>query len=100
VGFPGGIPRLPLNLVLLKGCQVVGVSWGDWIARNPEEFSASVADLFSLHADGRIRPRISQRFPLARVNQALAMLSERRAVGKIVVTMEQGDNDEKVRDAG
>ena len=87
VGFPAGIPRLPLNLVLLKGCQVVGVSLGEWIGREPQLFAESAQDLFKLYAAGHIRPFISQRFPLEQANEALAQLSGRRALGKVVVTM-------------
>lgn len=89
VGFPAGIPRLPSNLVLLKGCQVVGVNWGEWIEREPLFFAEGVQDLLALYASGSIRPRISQRFALAQANEALAQLSGRTALGKIVVTMNQ-----------
>lgn len=87
VGFPAGIPRLPLNLVLLKGCQVVGVNWGEWIEREPKLYAESVQDLFKLYAAGHIRPFISQKFPLEQANEALAQLSGRRALGKVVVTL-------------
>lgn len=88
VGFPAGIPKLPLNLVLLKGCQVLGVFWGDWVLRNRKDFGESVQDLMDLYAEGLIKPRISQRFTMDKAGDALRMLSERRAVGKIIVTME------------
>jgi NADPH2:quinone reductase len=85
VGFPAGIARLPLNLTLLKSCDVCGVFWGAFTARNPARFKAEVADLFAMLADGRIAPRISARFPLARGAEAIASLENRTAVGKVVV---------------
>jgi NADPH:quinone reductase len=88
VGFPAGIPTLALNLVLLKGCQVIGVFWGDWVLRNRAAFAESVNELMQLYAKGLIKPRISQRFPMEQAGEALRMLSERKAVGKIIVTME------------
>ena len=88
VGFAAGIPALPLNLVLLKGCQVLGVSLGEFIRRERAKFDASVRDLIGMHARGLIRPRISQRFPLARAAEALALIANRQAHGKFVVTFD------------
>lgn len=88
VGFPAGIARLPLNLTLLKSCDVCGVFWGAFVAREPERNAANVAELFALLKEGRINPRISERFPLERGGEAIAMLADRKAVGKVVVTME------------
>lgn len=88
VGFPAGIPKLPLNLALLKGCQVVGVFWGASTVRDPKGHRENVAELFQLYADGRIKPRISARFPLARAAEALTMMQERKVMGKVVVTMD------------
>jgi NADPH2:quinone reductase len=87
VGFPAGIPRLPLNLTLLKGCQVVGVFWGDFTRRNPEANAANIGELMQLYAKGAIKPVISERYPLARAGDAIARLASRGAMGKIVVTM-------------
>jgi NADPH:quinone reductase len=87
VGFPAGIPKLPLNLTLLKSCQIVGVFWGAWMQRAPEAFRRSLAELFALYAAGRIRPRISQRFPLERGGEAIAALGQREALGKLIVTI-------------
>ncbi|MGO4871595.1 MAG: NADPH:quinone oxidoreductase family protein [Roseiarcus sp.] len=87
VGFPAGIARIPLNLALLKGCQIVGVFWGDFARRNPEANAANNAELIALYEAGKIRPRISARFPLARASEAIALLAERGALGKVVVTM-------------
>jgi NADPH2:quinone reductase len=87
VGFPAGIARIPLNLALLKGCQIVGVYWGDFARRDPEANAANNAELIALYAAGKIRPRVSARFPLARAAEAIARLAERGAVGKVVVTV-------------
>ena len=87
VGFAGGVPRLPLNLVLLKGCQVVGVSWGGFIERERARLDASVRELLDMHTRGLIRPRITQRFALARGADALELIAGRQAQGKLVVTM-------------
>jgi NADPH:quinone reductase len=88
VGFPAGIPKLPLNLTLLKSCQVVGVFWGGFARREPEANAANIADLMELYATGAIRPVISERYPLARAGEAISRLAERKVMGKIVVTME------------
>jgi NADPH2:quinone reductase len=87
VGFPAGIPRIPLNLALLKGCQIVGVHWGEFARRDPEANAANNAELIALYGAGKIRPRISERFPLARAAEAIALLAERGARGKVVVTV-------------
>jgi NADPH2:quinone reductase len=88
VGFPAGIPKLPLNLTLLKSCQVVGVFWGEWVRRLPPENAENVRELLSFYAQGKIRPTISQSFPLARAGEAIDWLAGRKALGKVVVTME------------
>jgi NADPH2:quinone reductase len=87
VGFPAGIPRIPLNLTLLKGMQIVGVFWGAFTAREPQKHAENVQALLDLYAAGKIKPRISARLPLARAPEAIRMLEERKAQGKIVVTM-------------
>ena len=86
VGFPAGIPRLPLNLTLLKSCDICGVFWGAFAARDPKANSAHVAELFRLWEAGRIRPRVSATFPLERGGDAIATMSARQAIGKLVVT--------------
>ncbi len=88
VGFPAGIPRIPLNLTLLKGTQIVGVFWGAFTARSPQAHAANVRELFELYAAKKIRPRISQRFPLEKAAEAIQVLENRTARGKVVVTME------------
>ena len=88
VGFPAGIPKLPLNLTLLKSCDVCGVFWGAFVARDPRRNSEHIATLFRLWGEGRIAPRISATFPLGRGGEAIAMLGDRRAIGKVVVTLD------------
>ena len=88
MGFPAGIPKLPLNLPLLKSCQIVGVFWGDFTARFPAQHAANVAALMALYRDGRIRPAVTERFPLARGGEAIARLGTREARGKVVVMID------------
>ena len=85
VGFPAGIPKLPLNLTLLKSCDVCGVLWGGFAARDPKANAAHVATLFRLWDEGKIRPRISATYPLERAGDAIAAMAARRAIGKLVV---------------
>jgi len=85
VGFTAGVPRLALNLVLLKQCQVVGVAWGAVAREEPELFARVAGEVVALHAAGRIHPRISERLPLERAPEAIARLAARQAVGKSVV---------------
>jgi NADPH:quinone reductase len=88
VGFTAGIAKLPLNLPLLKGCQIVGVFWGEWTTRFPAEHAANVAALFALYRDGKIKPAVTERYPLSRGAEAIARLGARAARGKIVVTVD------------
>jgi NADPH:quinone reductase-like Zn-dependent oxidoreductase len=87
VGFPAGIARLPLNLTLLKSCDVCGVFWGAFAARDPKANAAHVAQLFRWWAEGRISPRVSATYPLERAADAIAAIRDRKAVGKLVVTL-------------
>jgi NADPH2:quinone reductase len=89
VGFAAGdIPRIPLNLPLLKACEIVGVFWGAWRSRFPERHRQNVAELMALYTAGKIKPFVSERFPLAQGGQAIARLANRQAVGKVVVTVD------------
>lgn len=88
VGFPAGIAKLPLNLTLLKSCDVCGVFWGAFVARDPKANAAHVAELFALMQAGKIAPRISEVLPLERGGEAIALLQDRKAIGKIVVRMD------------
>ncbi len=86
IGFAGGrIPQLPLNLPLLKGASVVGVFWGAWAERRPEEHAGNMRELFALYEEGRIRPHVDARFPLEGFQEAFAAIRERRVKGKIVL---------------
>ncbi|MBU4433598.1 MAG: NADPH:quinone oxidoreductase family protein [Alphaproteobacteria bacterium] len=86
IGFPSGIPKIPLNLTLLKSCDIVGVFWGASVARDPKGHAQNVKDLMALYAEGKIKPHVSERFPLARAGEAIAHLASRKAMGKVVVT--------------
>jgi NADPH:quinone reductase-like Zn-dependent oxidoreductase len=86
VGFPSGIPKLPLNLTLLKSCDVCGVFWGAFTMRDPEKNRDHIARLFRLWKDGKINPRVTDTFPLARGGDAIAKMARREAIGKLVVT--------------
>lgn len=88
IGFPAGIPKLPLNLTLLKSCDVRGVFWGAFAARDPKANAAHVRTLFRLWEEGRIAPRVSRTWPLAQGAQAIAHMASRQAIGKLVVTMD------------
>jgi len=87
IGFPAGIPRLPLNLTLLKSCDVRGVFWGAFAARDPKANAAHLQTLFRLWEEGRIAPRVTRTWPLAQGGEAIAHMAARQAVGKLVVTM-------------
>lgn len=87
VGFPAGIARLPLNLTLLKSCDVCGVFWGGFLARDPKRNAAHVEQLFRWWREGNIAPRIGGTYPLERAGEAIAALRDRRAIGKLVVTL-------------
>ncbi|WP_411818013.1 NADPH:quinone oxidoreductase family protein [Hyphococcus sp. DH-69] len=87
VGFPAGIPKIPLNLTLLKSCQIVGVFWGAFTMRNPQLNAEYVEEMFRFYEEGKIRPRITAAFPLEDAAQALNMLQERKATGKVVLTV-------------
>ena len=87
VGFPAGIPKLPLNLTLLKSCDVCGVFWGAFAARDPEANAAHVDELFRLWGQGKIHPRVSATYPLDRAGEAIAAMAARQAIGKLVVTI-------------
>ncbi|MFA3915611.1 NADPH:quinone oxidoreductase family protein [Ruegeria hyattellae] len=89
VGFPAGIPSLPLNLPLLKGVQIVGVFWGDAVRRDPQTHAANMKALFGLYAEGRIAPPLSARFVLSDTAQALNLMQDRKVMGKVVILMDE-----------
>jgi len=86
VGFATGeIPRIPLNLPLLKGCEIVGVSWGGFLRRDPLRTSAHLKELVDLYSVGKLRPSVTATYPLDRAAEALMEVMERRVKGKIVI---------------
>lgn len=91
IGFAAGeIPKLPINLVLLKSCQVVGVFFGSWSTRFKAEAAQNFAEILDLYEDGKLDPLIGAELPLAQYAEAMRTLMERRAIGKVVVTLEDG----------
>src|SRR6185437_14476411 len=86
VGFAAGdIPSIPLNLVLLKGCQIVGVFWGSFVAREPAKNRANAARVLDAVAEGKLRPHVDATVPFANAGEALARLERREVKGKIVL---------------
>ena len=86
IGFAaGGIPRMPLNLVLLKSCQIVGVNWGGSAARDPELNRGLLTELVEGISSGALHPPAPQAYPLERAADALVDLMERRIAGKAVL---------------
>lgn len=91
VGFASGdIPKVPANLALLKGCSIVGVFWGSFRVREADVDAQNFAELFDMWRDGKLKPLVSQTLPLEDAAKALTDLSNRRALGKIVLTTGQG----------
>jgi NADPH2:quinone reductase len=87
IGFAAGdIPRLPLNLALLKGASVVGVFWGDFVRREPTAFAESIRQLGKWYAEGKLRPHVSQTLPLEKAIEALKLMASRQVKGKLVLT--------------
>lgn len=92
VGFAAGdIPRIPLNLTLLKGCSIVGVFWGDFVRREPDAFVARAQQLDAWFQERRLKPHVSMTLPLERAAEALALMASRRVMGKIVLTTDYDD---------
>ena len=88
VGFTSGrIPSAPANLTLLKHCSITGVFFGAWTSRNHEAYHADAEQLLGWCASGEVRPHVSATFPLEDAVQAMAVLAERKATGKVVLTM-------------
>ena len=86
VGFAAGdIPKLPLNLALLKGASVVGVFWGDFARREPARFADSMRQLAKWYAAGKLRPHVSETFPLEKAPEALKLMAARKVKGKVVL---------------
>ncbi|WP_072396020.1 NADPH:quinone oxidoreductase family protein [Hyphomicrobium sp. CS1GBMeth3] len=88
VGFAAGeIPKLPLNLLLLKGADAIGVFWGEAVRRNPAGHRANMIEVLGWIADGKLAPRIHGTFPLSEVREAIGVLDRREATGKVVLTL-------------
>lgn len=85
IGFPAGIPRIPLNLVLLKQCQIVGVLYGGWAAMNPQADRANCDEVLRLYQAGALRPLVSRQYPAEQARDAIDELKHRRVLGKVVV---------------
>jgi NADPH2:quinone reductase len=85
VGFPAGIPSLPLNLTLLKGCQIVGVFWGAFTARDPKGNQANLNELMDWVRDGNLKPYVSKTYKFTEAAQALNDMDARKVMGKIVL---------------
>ena len=86
IGFAAGeIPKIPINLALLKGMKIVGVFWGAWVGMFPEENKKNFQELFQLHSDGKINPEVSDSFSLDKGAQAIAHLKDRKAKGKVII---------------
>lgn len=88
IGFPAGIPSFPLNLVLLKGCDVRGVFWGSAIAHQPDVLASGLRELSGWFTEGRIRPHVSGRYPLEEAAQAIQDMMDRKAIGKLVISVQ------------
>jgi NADPH2:quinone reductase len=88
IGFAAGeIPKLPLNLALLKGASLVGVFWGDFARRQPKEFAQSIRQLGQWYAEGKLKPHVSQTLPLEKAVEALKLMAARQVKGKLVLTV-------------
>jgi NADPH2:quinone reductase len=89
IGFASGeIPKVPVNLALLKGCEIVGVFWGAFTQREPEVHRENTRELLEFATSGKLKPHISATFPLEQAGEALAVLAERKALGKVIVRID------------
>lgn len=88
IGFAAGdIPRIPLNLPLLKGCSIVGVFWGTFTEREPEHNSENLQELLTWFSEGKLKPHISTTYPLESAAQALNDIMNRKVTGKAVLVI-------------
>lgn len=88
IGFAAGeIPKLPLNLLLLKGAAAIGVFWGDSVRRDPARHARNMRQVFAWIAAGRLSPRIHAVYPLDAIREAIGVLERREATGKVVVSL-------------
>ena len=88
IGFTAGIPKMPLNLTLLKECQIVGVFWRQFAGVEYAENQQNFKELFDLHAEGKIKPFVTETYTLDESATAIKTLEDRKVLGKVVVSME------------
>jgi NADPH2:quinone reductase len=88
IGFASGpIPKIPLNLTLLKGCSIVGVFWGRFTGEEPKVHLQNISELWELFASGKLNPIVTDVYPLEQYEDAYNCMIERRARGKVIITM-------------
>lgn len=87
VGFPAGIPKIPLNLPLLKGCSIVGVFWGRFTSENPQLNLQNTQELINMYAQGKLKPHIHRFYALEEAPQALQDMMDRKVKGKVIIKM-------------
>jgi NADPH:quinone reductase len=86
VGFTAGeIPKLPLNLVLLRSCDIRGVFWGAWCKREPQALRTLLAEVAQWCADGKLSGHVHAVYPLKEIAAAMKAIADRKAMGKIVL---------------
>jgi len=88
IGFASGdIPKFPINIALLKEASIIGVWWGTWASHNPGDSLQNMAELAAMVEKGTLNPRVTESYPLNQYTDAFAAITERRAKGKVVLTM-------------
>ena len=85
VGFPAGIAKIPMNLPLLKGCQIVGIFWGRFATEFPQDNMKNTMNLIQMYGQGKLKPYIDATYPLANASQALIDMMDRKVKGKIII---------------
>src|SRR4029077_12410759 len=88
-------PKIPLNLTLLKGCAIVGVFWGEFTRREPQRFAEGMQRLAGGYAEGKLKPHVSETFPLERAADALRLIAERKVTGKVVLVTQPTVNQDQ-----
>ena len=88
INIPHEIPRIPLNLALLKGCAIVGVFWGSFTSHEPQQNVKNIIEIGKLIAIEKINPFISKSIPMESAKDAIKMIGERKVVGKVVLVNE------------
>jgi NADPH2:quinone reductase len=90
VGFASGdIPKLPLNLLLVKGVSAIGVFWGESVKRDPAGHRANMEFVLRAVAEGRLKPHVHAAYPLEKIIEAIRVLERRKATGKVVVRVSE-----------